>query len=99
MAHLFDHDARNGTAVPVGGCRFEKMPLLLYAGELSVALIDDHIQQRVAHLLGRNLTQVLPLAPAFEMAELDFFSFNCAKERVELEIGRASCRERVKLRC
>src|SRR5215467_6265314 len=63
------------------------MSLLLDAGELGVALIDDHVEQRVAHLLRRHLAQVLPFALAFEVAELYLFGFDRAVKRVEFEAG------------
>ena len=53
-------------AIPVGRRSFKQIALLLDGGKLGVALVDDHVQQRVAHLLGRNLAQVLPFAPALE---------------------------------
>ena len=63
------------------------MALLFYTGEFSVALVDDHVEQGVAHLLRWDLAQVLPFALAFEMSELDFFGFDSAEEGVELEAG------------
>src|SRR5437660_9631123 len=63
------------------------MALLLDRGKLSVALVDDHIQQCIAHLLRRNLAQVLPLVAAFVRAKLDFLSLDRSIERVELEAG------------
>ena len=43
--------------------------------------------QRVAHLLGRNLAQVFPLALAFEVAELDLVGFDGAVKSVKIEAG------------
>src|SRR5438552_18297024 len=63
------------------------MPLLLDAGEFRVALVNNHIEQSVAHLLRGHLTQVLPLAAAFEVAELNLISLDGTIERVELELG------------
>ena len=63
------------------------MPLLFATCELRIALIDDHVKQCVAHLLGGDLAQVLPFAAAFEVAELNFFSLDCAVESIELEAG------------
>ena len=63
------------------------MPLLLDAGKLGVALIHDHVEQSVTHLLCRNLAQIFPLTAAPEMAELDFLSFDRAKEGIEFEFG------------
>src|SRR6266436_9110462 len=63
------------------------MPLLFYARELGVALVDDHVQQRVAHLLGGHLAQVFPLAPSLERSKLDFLSVDRSIEGVELEAG------------
>src|SRR2546425_8330958 len=87
VTHLFDHYASNRLAIPVGGCAFEQMPLLLHAGELGVALIDNQINQSVAHLLRRHLAQVLPFAAPLKGAELDFLGFDRAIEGVELEAG------------
>src|SRR5689334_6353122 len=63
------------------------MPLLLDTGEFCVSLIDDHVQQRVAHLLRGNLAQVFPFAIALEVAELDFLGLNGAEESVKREAG------------
>src|SRR5579864_399418 len=87
MAHFLDHHARDGAAVPVGGSGFKKVTLLFDAGEFGIALIHDHVHQGIAHLLGRNLPQVLPLAIAFVMSELNFFGFDGAEKRVEFEAG------------
>src|SRR5436305_12145593 len=62
------------------------MTLLLTTGKLCVALIDDHIQQRIAHVLRRDLPQRLPLGTAFIVAKLDLVRINGAEERVKLEI-------------
>src|SRR5580700_4143232 len=86
MAHLFDHHASNRFAVPIRGRALKQMPLLLDAGELSIALIDNQIDQRITYLLGWHLAQVVPLAAALEGAELNFLCFNRAVERVEFEI-------------
>src|ERR1700733_13990473 len=61
------------------------MPLLFDAGKLGVPLVDDQIHQRVAHLLRGHLSQVLPLAPAFECAKLDLVGLDRAIEGIELE--------------
>ena len=87
VTHFLDHHAGNGTAVPVCGSSFEQVSLLLDAGKFGIALIDDHVQQGIAHLLRGNLAQVFPFALAFEMAELDFVGLNGAKQRVEFEAG------------
>ena len=85
VAHFFDHDAGKGAAVPVGGGGLEQVALLLDRGKLGVALVDDHVHERVAHLLGGDLAEVLPLAIAFVGSELDLFGFDRAVERVEVE--------------
>jgi len=63
------------------------MPLLLYAGEFGIALIDDQVDQSIAHLLSGYLAQVFPLAAAFEGTELDFVGFDCAVKSIEFKIG------------
>src|SRR5580698_6998274 len=85
MAHFFNHDARDGPPIPVGRSVLQEIALLLDAGKLSVTLIDDHIHQRIAHLLRRNLTQVFPLAPALVRTEFDFFRVDRAIKRVEMK--------------
>ena len=65
--------------------RFKQIALLLDAGKFGIALIDDHVHQRVAHLLRRHLAQVLPLIAAFIGTELDLFRFNRAVKRIEVE--------------
>src|SRR5690242_17144595 len=87
MAHLFDHDASNGTAIPIRWCGFKQVPLLLDAGKLRVSLVDDQVHERVAHLLRGNLAQVLALAPSLERAKLNFLRLDAAVERVEFETG------------
>src|SRR5882762_3725226 len=66
------------------------MPLLFAAGKLGITLIDNHVHQGIAHLLCGDLSQVLPFAPAFIVAELDFFRFYGAIESIELEAGNFS---------
>src|ERR1700733_12091964 len=85
MAHLFDHHAGQGAAIPVGGRGLEKIALLLYARELGVALVDDHVHERIAHLLRGHLAEILPLAAAFVGAELDVVGFDGTVEGVEVE--------------
>src|SRR4029077_7646636 len=87
VAHLFDHDARKGATVPVGRSRLKQVSLLLDAGKLGVALIDDHVQERVAHLLGGDLAEIFPFGAAFEMAALDFVVFNGSVQCLEMEAG------------
>src|SRR5205807_6651190 len=87
VTHLLDHDTGDCAAIPIRGSRFEEMPLLLDAGEFRVALVNNHIEQGVAHLLRGYLTKVLPLAAAFEVAELNLISLDGALERFELELG------------
>src|SRR5256885_16453429 len=86
MAHLLDHDPRQRGTIVVSGRGFKQMALLLATGEFGVALIDDHIQQRIAHVLRRNLAQCLPLGTAFIMAELDLIGIDSTEERLEFEI-------------
>ena len=85
VAHLFDHDTGNGAAIPLSRRVLEQVALLLHAGELRVALVDDHVHERVTHLLCRNLAQVLPFAASLVRAELDFFGIDGAVERVEVK--------------
>jgi len=87
VTHFFDHDPRERAAIPVSGRGFEQVPLLLDAGEFGVALVDDHVEQGVAHLLRGNLAEVLPLAISLEVAELDFLGFDGSIESVEMEAG------------
>ena len=87
MTHLFDHHASDGATVPIGGRGLKQMALLLAAGKLCIALIDDHVEQRVAHLLGGNLAQVLPFTTAPEVTELDLFGLDCAVESIKLKLG------------
>ncbi len=87
VPHLFDHHPGDGPAIPVSRRALKQVALLLHAGEFSVALVDDHVDQCVAHLLRRHLAQVLPLAPPLEVAKLDFFGLDRAEQRVELEAG------------
>src|ERR1700733_10714183 len=63
------------------------MALLFHAGKLGVALIDDQIDESVAHLLRRHLAEVFPLAAAFEGAKLNFVSLDRAIKRIEFEVG------------
>ena len=77
--------------VPVGRSVLKQIALLLDAGEFGVALVDDQVHQRIAHLLRGHLAQVLPLAAALEGAELDFIGFDGAVERVEFEVGDLVC--------
>src|ERR1039457_3347983 len=85
VAHLFDHDAGDGAAIVFRGRGFKQIALLLHAGKFGVALIDDHVHERVPHLLRGHLAQVLPLVAAFVGAELDFFRLNRAVESIEVE--------------
>src|SRR6185437_10692503 len=85
-AHLFNHYARQGGAVPVGRSGLKKIALLLHAGEFSIALIDDQVHQGIAHVLRGDLAQVLPFVAAFVIAEGDLIGLNLAVERVKFEI-------------
>jgi hypothetical protein len=85
VSHFFDHDARDSAAVPVSGRVFQQIALLLDAGKFCIALVDDHIHQRIAHLLRGNLAQVLPLAAALIGTEFNLFSIDRTVERVEVE--------------
>ena len=85
MPHFFDHDAGDGAAIPVGGRILQEVALLLDAGKFGVALINDHVHQRVAHLLRRNLAQILPFAATFIRTELDLFRIDRAVKRIEME--------------
>src|SRR3989442_1804205 len=87
VAHLLDHDTGDCAAIPVGRRGFKEMAFLLDAGEFGIALIDDHVEQGVAHLLRGYLTKVLPLAAALEVTELNLFGLDRAIERVELKLG------------
>ena len=85
MAHLFNHDARDGPAVPIRRSVLQEIALLLHAGKLGIALVDDHVHQRIAHLLGRNLPEVLPLALSLVRPELDLVGIDRAIQRVKVE--------------
>ncbi len=85
VAHFFDHDARDGPAVPIRGSIVEQVALLLHAGKLGIALVDDHVHQGISHLLRRHLAQVFPLAAAFVVSELDVFRVDRAVQRIEFE--------------
>ena len=85
MAHLFDHDAGERAAIPFRRRGCKQVALLLHAGKFGVALIDDHVHERVPHLLRRNLAQVLPLVAALVGTELDLPGLDRAVERVEVE--------------
>src|SRR5208337_1360689 len=85
VAHLLDHDAGNRSAVVFGGRGCEQIALLLHAGKFGVTLVDDHVHERVPHLLGWHLAQVLPLVAAFIGAELNLFRFDRSVERIEVE--------------
>ena len=85
VAHLFNHDASNGAAIPLCGRILQQVPLLFDAGKFCITLVDDHVHECVAHLLGRDLAQVLPFAAALVRTELDLFGFNGAIQRVEVE--------------
>ena len=78
VAHLLDHDAGDGAAIPVRGRVLQQVALLLHARKLGIALVNDHVHQRIAHLLGGNLPQVFPLAPAFVRTKLDLVGIDRA---------------------
>src|SRR5580692_2438196 len=63
------------------------MALLLDAGEFGIALVDDHVEKGITHLLRRDLAEVLPLAIASEVSELNLFGLDRTVERVEMEAG------------
>jgi hypothetical protein len=63
------------------------VPLLLDRCELGVALVDDHVEKRIAHLLRWHLAQIFPLASALKGAELDLLGFNRPIESIEFETG------------
>src|SRR5580658_2501394 len=85
MAHLLDHHAGDRAAIPLRRSGCKQVALLLDAGKFSVPLVDDHVHERVPHLLGGNLAQILPLVAAFVGAELNLPGFDRSVERVEVE--------------
>src|SRR5262245_4671251 len=87
VAHLFDHHAGERLAVVIAGRGLEEKTLLLDAGKFGVALINDHVQKRIAHLLGCHLPQVLPLGSTLEMTELDLVVVDGTVERLELKLA------------
>src|SRR5262249_3610739 len=87
VAHLLDHHPRKRGAVVIAGRGLKEVALLLNAGKLGVTLVDDQVHQGIPHVLRGDLANVLPLAPAFVIAERDFFGFNGAVESVEVKIA------------
>src|SRR4030088_707125 len=85
MAHLLDHHPQDGAPVPVSGRVFKQVALLLHAGKFGVSLVDDHVHQRVAHLLCRHLPQILPFTAALVRSELNLFGVDRAIQRVKVE--------------
>src|ERR1700730_613799 len=85
MAHLLDHHPQDGAPVPVSGGICQQIALLFHAGKFGVSLVDDHVHQRIAHLLRRHLPQIFPLAAAFVRSELNLFRIDRAVERVKVE--------------
>ena len=87
MTHFLDHHPSDSSAIPVSRCALKKIPLLLHAREFSIALVYDHVHERVTHLLRGHLAQVLPLAAARVVAKLNFFRLDRAEKCVEFEAG------------
>lgn len=55
VAHLAVHDPEEALEVIGGGCRVDKVALLLRGSELRVSLVNDQVQERITYILGRNL--------------------------------------------
>jgi hypothetical protein len=72
MTRLFHHDAHERRKVVLARRVVDEKALLFVGRELGVALIDDHVEHRVAHPLIRNLSNALPPAVALEIAEVNF---------------------------
>ena len=68
---LLDHDAHERREIVLGRSVVHQKPLLLVGSKLGVALIDDHVQHRVAHALIGDLAHLLPAPLALEVAEID----------------------------
>ena len=86
MAHFFRHHAAKRLAVVLARRVLEEAPLLLDRCELRVALVDDEIEQSIAHALVGKLDDLLPLGPALVRAKLDFIRPRRAKLGLELII-------------
>src|SRR5215471_8711859 len=70
VAHLLCHNAAERLPVVLRGSGLKQPPLLLDRSKLRVPLIDDQVEQRVAHALVWNLDHPLPFWPTLEGAEL-----------------------------
>src|SRR5215475_2508909 len=84
MALFFAHDAQQAHPVVVTGSRIDELALLLRRSEFSVALIKDQVQQRVAHVLRRNVENFFKFLPTLEFAEFDLRARSLTVDRVEL---------------
>ena len=71
VARLLDHDAHERGQIVLARRVVDQKALLLVGRELGVALIDDHVEHRVAHALVGDLAHALPAAIALEIAEID----------------------------
>ena len=69
------------------GALLTEKALLLVGGELGVALIDDHVEHRVAHPLIGDLAHLLPAPVALEVAEVDLGRRQLAVLCLELVAG------------
>ncbi len=93
VARLFDHDAHERRQIVFARRVVYEKPLLLVGGELGVALIDDHVENGVAHALVGYLAHPLPPPLAFEVAEVDLRRRQLAVLCLELVPGHEALDE------
>src|SRR6266849_3077705 len=87
VAHFFGDDAAEGLAVVFAGRGFEEAALLLDGGEFGVALIDDEVEQGVAHALVGYADDLFPFGTALVGAKFDFIRAGGPEFGVKFVLG------------
>src|SRR5215469_12816230 len=88
MTHFFAVDPNERLAIVLRGRRVQQVFLLFHRSELSVALINNQIHQRVANRLVGNLSYPFPFSLSPEVAKLDLGSVKFAQFGFEIVVAQ-----------
>ena len=84
MTLLLAHYSKQALSVVFGRRRVDEVALLLGGSEFGIALVNDQMHQRIAHILGRKFQDFFPFSPALEFTELNFRMRRVGVDRIEL---------------
>ena len=94
MALLLAHDPKQALAVVIARRGVDQLALLLGGPEFGVALKENQMEQRVAHVLGGHVENFFEFLASFEFAEFDGWARAFIVNRVELVVFDQAGRSR-----